>query len=501
MGTDQLTLGPDIGTANMGGSDRKSSSWDISNAPRNYITLISFQFVGAALSLLTVMIVTRTAGAETYGAVVAILAASQVAQVFVNWSSASVVRFGVDEFVDTGTISRAFWIRFGITTLNTALVVVIAALWFPLLAPLLKISPDVLWLVAAHLVVTVYWVHVQNGMQASKMLRPQGFLQMLERVTIFVSVAGLSLSGKLAFASVALSYISAPAIMTVIGLFTLRKQITKRFGFDWAFVKKLLLYSLPLLPFTFIGYFSGSYIDAIFIARFLSIHDLGVYYIATQISGILLQAPTLANTLLVPLFITLNKEDAGEKMNAYFSRLLPTLTLGWGLIGLFAAVAATIAIPMFFGSDFYPAVVPAWILLTSSALLIPVFCGYAAVTHARSVTYIAAITATVGASTNIALNFLLIPLFGMEGCAWATVASYLTSVSVYALLLRTKVGVPLSWLLLAIVPSLTSAILYSWTKSAGWAVLASLGVLCLVILLKYNSIHSSIGIAKRLVRG
>jgi O-antigen/teichoic acid export membrane protein len=287
--------------------------------------------------------------------------------------------------------------------------------------------------------------------------------------------------------------------MVMVGLFKLRRSISSRLDLDWLFVKKVLLYSLPLLPFTFIGYFSGSYIDAIFIARFLSLHDLGVYYVATQISGILLQAPTLANTLLVPLFITLNKEEKKEKMNSYFDRLLPTVTLVWGVLGLVAAIVATMAIPWFFGVDFYPSVIPAWLLLTSSSMLIPVFCGYAAMTHAHSVTFIAAITATVAAAANIGFNFILIPTFGMEGCAWATVISYFTSVSVYGLLLRWKIGMPLSWLPLAIVPSVVSAVVYSGTKNPVWAAMTSLVFVGVVTLLRYNSIHSSFGVARRLI--
>jgi O-antigen/teichoic acid export membrane protein len=481
-------------------SDRQSSSWDISHAPRNYAVLVFFQVLGAALSLSTVGIIARYAGAELYGAIVAIVAASQVAQVFINWTSASVVRFGVDEFVEKGTIARSFWTRSIVVFFNTVLVVAIGYRWFPDVAPVLKVSPDVLWIVILHLIATVYWVHIQVGLQAAKLLRIQALLQMTERLLIFISIALLAITGHLIFSSVAISYIAAPFVMAVVGIFPLIGYLFTRFEIRVKDVRRMLLYSLPLLPFSFIGYFSGSYVDAIFIASFLSLHDLGVYYVASQINGIALQIPTLANTLLVPLFITLNSEQADERMRSFFRRLLPPIVLGWGVIALIGAISASFLIPAFFGPEFTPAVVPAWILLSSSTLLLPVFCGYSAMTHAHSVTWIAAIIALFGAAANIGLNFALIPRFGMEGCAWATVGSYLVSISAYGILLRLSVDLPLSWLYLAMLPSLASAAIYSATNGALWAAGACLALTGVVILFKLEAVYSSVQTANRLFR-
>jgi O-antigen/teichoic acid export membrane protein len=102
-------------------SERQSSDWDVKNAPKNYISLVFSQGGSVIFAFASVWLLTRVLGSDGYGSVVAIIAASQVAQVLVNWTSFSVVRFGVDEFVETQKIARTFWVRFAILAVNMVL--------------------------------------------------------------------------------------------------------------------------------------------------------------------------------------------------------------------------------------------------------------------------------------------------------------------------------------------------------------------------------------------
>ena len=229
------------------------------------------------------------------------------------------MRFGVDEFVETEKISRTFWVRFVVLLVNLFVVSLISRLWFPQLANWLKLSPETFWLVIAHFAVTVIWIHVQMSLQAAKLPRVQGLLQMIERLLIFVGIFALTAAANLTPIFAMLCYIIAPAAMIFAGLFKLRHFINVRFDIDRAFVRKIFAYSIPLLPFSLVGYFSGSYVDAVFVSKFLSTNDLGIYSVATQINGIALQLPTLANTLLLPLFVTLTNEGLNEKIRSYFT--------------------------------------------------------------------------------------------------------------------------------------------------------------------------------------
>lgn len=496
MTPEQITASTD-GVTNASASTRKNSAWDIANAPRNYISLVTYQVLSAVFSFAAVWLITRHLGSEGYGGIVAIIAASQVAQIFVNWTSTSVVRFGVDEFIDTEKISRTFWVRLIVLTINLLLVILISRLWFPTLADWLKLSPETFWLVVAHFVVTVIWIHVQFSLQAAKLPRVQGLLQMIERLLILVGIVALTAAANLKPMPAMLCYIIAPAVMIFVGFFKLRTFINVRFQVDLAFVRKVFAYSIPLLPFSLVSYFSGSYVDAVFVSKFLSTSDLGIYFVATQINGIALQLPTLANTLLLPLFVTLANEGLNEKIKSYFMHTLPTITLIGGLAGMILSAAGYVLIPVIFGAEFAQASVPLWILISSSVVGLPALLGYASATHSSSLTYIAAIAAVFAATVNIALNFFLIPVWGLEGCAWATLSAIFVSTIIFAALLYRKIQLPPSWSFFAILPNLVSAITLSLTRNVYLAIILTLILTAVLLLFKRRSFTSGLSVIMR----
>lgn len=487
MTPEQPTATADL-ILNTPSSERQSSAWDIRNAPRNYLSLVTYQVLSAAFSFAAVWLITRHLGSEGYGGIVAIIAASQVAQVFVNWTSWAVVRFGVDEFIETAKISRTFWVRLIVLVVNLLVVVLISRLWFPTLADWLKLSPETFWLVIAHFVVTAVWAHVQMSLQAAKLPRIQGLSQMIERLLIFTGIFALTAAANLKPFLAMRCYIIAPAVMIVAGIYNLRHFIVARFEIDGTFVRKIVAYSVPLLPFSLVGYFAGSYVDAVFISKFLSTRDLGIYSVATQINGIAMQLPTLANTLLLPLFITLLKEAGHERLQNYFRNVIPSVALVWGLACTVLAFVAHLLIPLVFGSEFAESVLPLWILLSASVVAIPVALGYAALSNATSTTYISMYSSVFAAIINIAGNILLIPRYGLAGCAWATFGTYIISVVTFGILLRRVEKVPFSWTATAILPSVAGVIVYAISAAPLIALLICLSTSAFVAYLEKKSI-------------
>lgn len=480
-------------------SGRQSSSWDISNAPRNYGALVAFQIGSAVFSFASIWLVTHYLGSEGYGGVVAIIAASQVAQVFVNWTSVAVVRFGVDEFVDTHKIARTFWVRFIVLSINLAIVLALSPLWFPPLAAWLKLTPAYFGLVMSHFAVTVIWIHVQMSLQGAKLPRTQGFLMMIERLLIFAGFVALTLTASLTQVGAAVCYIAAPAAMIFLGLFTLRKYIFSRFSVDRAFFRKIIAYSAPLAPMALVGYFSGTYLDAIFISRFLSISDLGVYSIAAQIVGITLQIPTLANTLLLPLFVSLTKENQSHRLRRFFSDVSPTATLLGGVLCTFLSLIGYYLIPLAFGSDFSNSRAPLWILFSSSTVALPVLLGYSALSHSLSTTYISMLSAILGAITNVFFNAVLIPPYGLNGCAVATLISYIISVLTYLVLLKRTDTLPRSWVFLAMLPNAAATIAFLTTAQPWFAAGICLAGTAILVYVRRDSLTESLSFVRNIV--
>ncbi len=457
-------------------SNRQSSSWDISNAPRNYLSLVIYQAGSAILSFASVWLLTHFLGSTGYGGIVAIIAASQVAQVFVNWTSYSVIRFGVDEFIETGRIARIFWVRLIIMSANFGLMAVMSALWFPPLAEWLKLQPGLRWVVVLHFAITIFWIHVQSTFQGVKMPRLNGLLMMIERLIIFAGLLAILAANALTGTTAIWCYIAAPAAMAGVGLFRLRHFIFGRFEVDRAFIRDVVLYSLPLAPMALVGYFSGSYLDAIFVSDLLSTRDLGIYSVASQFNGIVLQLPTIANSLLTPLFITLVKERGSQRIDRFFHDVLPSATLVWSYVCVLAAVLGGITIPILFGPEFKGSVVPFWILLAASSVGVPVLIGYAALSNAVSATYISMYAAILAALANIVFDVLLIPRYGLAGCAVATLISLAASVTTFAYFVKQKTTVPISWLPAAFLPAASGVITFfvadSWLPALGISTMA-----------------------------
>lgn len=478
------------------GSERQSSDWDVRNASRNYISLVLTQGGSVIFAFAGVWLLTHEFGSQGYGGIVAVIAASQIAQVCVNWTSFSLVRFGVDEFVETQKIAKVFWARFSILVVNIGLAFLIAKLWYPEVARSFNFLPETYWLVFAHFVSLALWTHVQLSLQGAKMARVQGYLLLLERVGIFILLGFFWYINKLYVPSAILSYVACSFGATLIGLYVLRGYIWSRFTFDFDFYKKIMVFSLPLLPVTLFGYFSGQSIDALFISRFLSTSDLGVYAVAVQMNGILMQLPTLANSLLIPLFVTLEKEDQTHKTLWFFNDVLPSMSLVWCVLCSLTGFVGYYTIPYIFGSQFAGAAAPLWILVSAAAIAFPVLAGYSALSHAISATYISMIGAIFAAVANIIFNFVLIPRYGMIGCAWATVIAYSVSVICFAYFLRRTGKITLSWIVYSILPALIGAVIFTATGTVYWALIGCLASAIVVTYLHKNSIRMGIAFMK-----
>lgn len=478
-------------------NERQSASWDVQNAPKNYLSLVISQAASAFFAFGSVWLITRSLGSEKYGGVAAVIAASQIVQVLINWTILAVVRFGVEEFIETEKITRTFWHRLLILLPNLALVLAASNFWFPPLADWLKLPPETFWLIFLHFVVAVLWSHLQYSLQAAKRITFQGWLVTVERILIFASVLILALIGKLDWVTAVISYTVAPLIALTISVWILRGLIFARFVADWIFLRKILIFSLPLFPFVITNYLSSGYADALFISKFLSTKDLGVYSVATQINGVTLQLPALFNSLLVPLFVSLQKESQTQKTRQYFSHLLPTLTLFWGLFSGISSFAAYFLLPVIFGEEFSATSEIFWILFTNSTLIFPLLAGYGALSNSSSATYIPMICAILAGLTNVGFNLLLIPTFGMLGCAWATAFMNLVYSLSLAILLRGKTGMPISWTFIAPIPAVACALVFSYTKSPFWALLPLAIITAFIFIAQLESFKITLTFLKR----
>ncbi|HYE74574.1 MAG TPA: oligosaccharide flippase family protein, partial [Blastocatellia bacterium] len=228
---------------------RQSADWDIRSSASNYLTLIMAQAVASLGAFATVWVATRLLGAEGYGRVAAVIAATQlVIQVALNWTAHAVTRFGCEEFVKTKKISKSFWTRLMILAPNLLLILLTSDLWLPHLAKWLKIHSAAQPLVLVYIVVNVFWLHIQHTLQGVKLQRVQAILMASERLLSFVVLTVFILSRSLSSLTMILAYITGAVAVSLIGLWQLRSLIFPLLGLDRELFSAILKFSLPLLP-------------------------------------------------------------------------------------------------------------------------------------------------------------------------------------------------------------------------------------------------------------
>lgn len=149
---------------------------------------------------------------------------------------------------------------------------------------------------------------------------------------------------------------------------------------------------------------------------------LGIYAVASKFAE-LIKVPGMALTyVLYPQYA----RDGTAKATAKARRLLPKAALGTAATIVPLALAASFVIPLTYGSEFKPAVVPAQVILLGLCLegVSGVITGYLYGTGRPGLNSWAM---AAGLAVTVVLDLILIPPFEAIGAAVASAAAYLTT--------------------------------------------------------------------------
>jgi O-antigen/teichoic acid export membrane protein len=117
------------------------------------------------------------------------------------------------------------------------------------------------------------------------------------------------------------------------------------------------------------------------------------------------------------------------------------------------------------------------ILLCSTAVSAPIALGYSPYLSEKANTRVTLYLALITAGTNIALNVLLIPRYGLIGCAIATAASYVFGLCYLGLVMHKSYGISPVPAFLSVLPLILYVVAYLTFSSS----LIALGVFLVAI--------------------
>jgi O-antigen/teichoic acid export membrane protein len=203
-------------------------------------------------------------------------------------------------------------------------------------------------------------------------------------------------------------------IMLPVYLFLQLKY--SKITFDFKMAKNILKYSVPLLPVALSGWILNLS-DRIFIDRFYTQADVGIYSLGYKIASVYIMIITSVRMAYIPLFYKLaNAEDqinARKKIYQYnFYYYVLSLFLGFLIIFFSREVIGLFLNKKYFYSWIICAIITFASIFTETLFTLSV--------HQSKKTYFHTLIVGSSAILNLVLNWFLVPLWGIYGAAIAT---------------------------------------------------------------------------------
>lgn len=328
--------------------------------------------------------------------------------------SDGVFRFAMDSQCDRKSV---FTYGFNAITLG--------ALMFLPIVPILNLVNDFknyVWLIVVYTLACAYHslcIYFIRAEGKTALFAIQGIINTLLVIILnilFLAVFDLGVTGYV------LSVAVADTLCTT-GLF-IKEKLWKNYTLKLqkSVLPKLLKYSIPLIP-TTVFWWITSVSDRYMVNGFIGSEANGIYTVSYKL-------PTLL-TLIFTIFMQAwqfsavsESESNKEEYSEFYSKVWQSFQAVMFLAGAFVIAFAKPAIKLLTTDEYYASWQYVPILAVSMVFTaFTQFFGTVYVVTKKS--GISFLTATLGASSNIVLNFLLIPSsLGVQGAAIATAISY-----------------------------------------------------------------------------
>ncbi|MFA4827509.1 MAG: flippase [Candidatus Shapirobacteria bacterium] len=180
-------------------------------------------------------------------------------------------------------------------------------------------------------------------------------------------------------------------------------------------------------PFALAGFLGGIMIntDTIMLGWWRTAKEIGFYSVAQRVIQIIYVLPTLLSTSIFPTFARLAQNDNNKFREILQKSIGVVMMVGLPLI-FGGIILSKDLILILFGSEYLPSITAFKILLLTIFLIFPgMLIGNALFAYNQQKNFIGFIA--LGAIGNVILNYLLIPKYGIEGSAIATLVAQILS--------------------------------------------------------------------------
>jgi O-antigen/teichoic acid export membrane protein len=249
---------------------------------------------------------------------------------------------------------------------------------------------------------------------------------------LFIFVVQIGLIG------VFIGELCGAAIAGMVAFYYSRRDFS--FTFDFTKLREMLRFSVPLIP-SSVAFFVYLYIDRIAIRELLSLDALGVFGIGYRVTSVVQLLMFGFQIALTPLIYTYHSDPRTPVDLARLFRLFlfGALIFSMGLILFADEVLLVMTGPAFYeAATVIPFLVPATLLLNMY-----IFTPGLSI---QKKTHIFAAVNVVGAILNAVLNFVFIPIWGIQGAALATFLSSAIIFMSHMIFSQKSYPVPHEWI-------------------------------------------------------
>ena len=195
--------------------------------------------------------------------------------------------------------------------------------------------------------------------------------------------------------------------------------VIKKYSIDIELSKNMIKYSVVLIPNSFMWWIMNSS-DRMMVSAMISVTANGVYAVAYKIPTLLSTITTIFNQAWSYSAI---REDESEDKEEYNNRVYENLVTIVIVVATGLLMIMKPFLSVYVGKEYYTAwhYVP-YLIVGFVFMTLGSFIATSYTVHKDSMGFL--ISGTVGALLNLILNFILIPMMGVSGAAFATCISY-----------------------------------------------------------------------------
>lgn len=195
--------------------------------------------------------------------------------------------------------------------------------------------------------------------------------------------------------------------------------VIKKYSIDIELSKNMIKYSVVLIPNSFMWWIMNSS-DRMMVSAMISVTANGVYAVAYKIPTLLSTITTIFNQAWSYSAI---REDESEDKEEYNNRVYDNLVTIVIVVATGLLMIMKPFLSVYVGKEYYAAwhYVP-YLIVGFVFMTLGSFIATSYTVHKDSKGFL--ISGTVGALINLILNFILIPMMGVSGAAFATCISY-----------------------------------------------------------------------------